>query len=188
MESIRPLLRALLTERFKMVVHTEERPVPTFVLSAAKPKLKPADPTGRTKFYEGPAGDAKDPRIANPAVGRLVTCQNMTMAQFALLLNSIASGYIQNQPVLNETGLEGAWDFTLSFSGAPLGGGGRGMVMMVRRGDGGAAGGTDAASDPSGGLSLNDALTKQLGLKLETLKRPAPVVVIDRMEQRPTDN
>ena len=86
------------------------------------------------------------------------------------------------------SGLEGAWDFTLSFSGAPMGGGSRGMVMMVRRGDGGAAGGTDAASDPSGGLSLNDALTKQLGLKLETLKRPAPVVVIDRMDQKPIDN
>jgi len=187
MDSIRPLLRALLTERFKIAVHNEDRPVPTFVLSAAKPKLKAADPAGRTKFYEGPGPDSKDPRIANPAVGRLVTCQNMTMAQFAGLLNNIASGYIQSQPVLNETGLEGAWDFTLSFSGAGVVGGGRGIVTMVRgAGDAGPAGGT--ASDPSGGLSLNDALMKQLGLKLETLKRPAPVVVVDHLEQKPTEN
>jgi uncharacterized protein (TIGR03435 family) len=186
-DTVRPLLRALLIDHFKMVVHNEERPVPTFVLSAAKPKLKPADPTGRTKFYEGPGPDAKDPRTANPAVSRLVTCQNMTMTQFAALLNSIASGYIQGQPVLNETGLEGAWDFTLNFSVAGMVGGGRGMVIM-RGGDAGPGGGANAASDPSGGLSLNDALTKQLGLKLETQKRPAQVVVIDRMEPKPTDN
>ncbi len=189
MDAVKPLLRALLIERFKITMHTEDRPVPTFVLSAVKPKLKPADPTGRTKFYEGPAADAKDPRIANPALGRLVTCQNMTMAQFASLLNNIAGGYIQNQPVLNETGLEGAWDFTLNFSGAGMVGGGRGvMVFRSGGGDMGPGGGANSASDPSGGLSLNDALTKQLGLKLETLKRPAPVVVIDSMEQKPTDN
>lgn len=188
-DAVRPLLRALLIDRFKIAVHTEDRPVPTFVLSAAKPKLKPADPTGRTRFYEGPGPDAKDPRIANPALGRLVTCQNMTMTQFAALLNSIAGGYIQSQPVLNETGLEGAWDFTLNFSGAGLVGGGRGVVIL-RSGGGGDAGpgGANAASDPSGGLSLNDALTKQLGLKLETVKRPSQVVVIDHMEPKPTEN
>jgi uncharacterized protein (TIGR03435 family) len=191
MDSIRPLVRALLVDRFKMVVHNEERPVPTFVLSAsAKPKLKPADPTGRTKFYEGPGPDAKDPRIANPALGRLVTCQNMTMAQFASLLNNIAGGYIQGQPVLNETGLDGAWDFTLNFSGAGVvGGGGRGVaVFRFGGGDAAPAGGAGTASDPSGGLSLNDALTKQVGLKLETAKRPAPVVVIDHIEPKPTEN
>ena len=188
-DAVKPLLRALLIDRFKMTVHTEDRPVPTFVLSAVKPKLKPADPAGRTKFYEGAAPDAKDPRTANPALGRLVTCQNITMAQFALLLNGMAPGYIQNQPVLNETGLEGAWDFTLNFSGAGMVGGGRGvMIFRSGGGDAGPGGGANSASDPGGGLSLNDALTKQLGLKLETLKRPAPVVVIDRMEQKPTDN
>jgi uncharacterized protein (TIGR03435 family) len=189
MDSIRPLLRALLIDRFKMVVHDEERPVPTFVLSSVKPKMKPADPAARTKFYEGPGPDGKDPRTANPAVSRLVTCQNMTMTQFASLLNSIAGGYIGGQPVLNETGLDGAWDFTLNFSVAGMVGGGRGMVVFRSGGgDAGPGGGANTASDPSGGLSLNDALTKQLGLKLETLKRPAPVVVIDRMEQKPAEN
>jgi uncharacterized protein (TIGR03435 family) len=64
-----------------------------------------------------------------------------------------------------------------------LGGGGRG-------GDGGgAAGGAGTeASEPSGGLSLLDAVVKQLGLKLEQQKRPTPVLVIDRVERKPTDN
>ena len=40
---------------------------------------------------------------------------------------------------------------------------------------GAAAGGAFAASDPTGALSLMDALERQLGLKLETQKRQLPV-------------
>ena len=39
-----------------------------------------------------------------------------------------------------------------------------------------------------GGLSLSEALEKQLGLKLETEKRPVSVLVIDHIERKPTDN
>ncbi len=41
------------------------------------------------------------------------------------------------------------------------------------------------ASDPSGALSLYDAVNKQLGLKLEQQKRPMPVLVIDHVEEKP---
>ena len=51
-----------------------------------------------------------------------------------------------------------------------------------------AAGTVPEASLPSGALSLFDALTKQLGLKLEMQKRPTPVLVIDHVDQKPTDN
>jgi uncharacterized protein (TIGR03435 family) len=108
----------------------------------------------------------------------------MSMAQFAVLLSNIAPGYIRTD-VIDATGLAGNFDFTFNFSGAgQLQGGGR------REGDGptGSPGGADVASDPSGGLSLSDALAKQLGLKLESQKRPKPVLVIDHMEQKPTDN
>jgi uncharacterized protein (TIGR03435 family) len=44
------------------------------------------------------------------------------------------------------------------------------------------------ASVPSGAVSLFDAVTRQLGLKLEMQKRPTPVLVIDHIEQKPTDN
>ena len=44
------------------------------------------------------------------------------------------------------------------------------------------------ASLPSGAVSLFDAMTRQLGLKLEMQKRPTPVLVIDHIEQKPTDN
>jgi len=44
------------------------------------------------------------------------------------------------------------------------------------------------ASDPNGAITLFEAIEKQLGLKLATQKRPAPVLVIDHAEQKPTDN
>ena len=43
-------------------------------------------------------------------------------------------------------------------------------------------------ADPSGAISLFDALDKQLGLKLELQKHPMPVIVIDHIEEKPTDN
>ena len=182
---LRPMIRNLLVERFKMQVHMEDRPTATWVLTAVKPKLQPADPKGRTKWTEGPAADGRDPRKSNPVLGRLVTCHNMSMAQFVTLLPGIAPGYIRND-VIDATGLEGNFDFTFNFSGAGqlFKGGER------RDGDGppGSPGGADVASDPSGGLSLSDALAKQLGLKLESQKRPKPALVIDRIEQKPTDN
>jgi uncharacterized protein (TIGR03435 family) len=45
-----------------------------------------------------------------------------------------------------------------------------------------------AAPDPNGAISLCEALEKQLGLKLETQKSPMPVLVVDHVEQKPTDN
>jgi uncharacterized protein (TIGR03435 family) len=161
----------------------EERPVNAYTLLAGKPKLKPADPANRTGWREAPAPDGKDPRNANPTLSRLVTCQNMTMAQFADLLQKIAPGYIRS-PVLDATGLDGAWDFTLSFSGVNLLQNGPG-----RGGDAGQpAGAVPAASEPNGAVSLFDAVNKQLGLKLDMQKRPIPVLVIDHVEEMPTDN
>jgi len=114
-----------------------------------------------------------------------VSCQNITMAQFADRLQSLAPGYI-HAPVENATGIDGAWDLTFNFSTiGQLQGGGQG-----RGGDpgaGAAAGGALTASDPSGALSLLDAVEKQLGLKLETKKRSIPVLVIDHVEEKPTD-
>ena len=184
------MLQALLKDRFKLATHSEERLVDAYNLVAVKPKLKKADPTSRTRFKEGPAADGKDPRDKNPMLSRLVTCQNMTMAQFAEKLQSIAPGYIHT-PVLDATGLEGSWDFTLSFSPAGMdqfitsqGAGGRGGGEAPRQ----PIGATAEASDPSGAITLFEAIEKQLGLKLEKQKRPASVLVIDHVEQKPTDN
>jgi uncharacterized protein (TIGR03435 family) len=184
-DDLKAMLRALVTDRFKLKAHYADRPVTAYTLLADKPKMAKADPTNRTGFKEGPAPDQKDQRTA--ILARMVTVKNMTMSQFAEDLQRMANGYIR-VPVEDKTGLEGAYDFTLTFT--PIGllnggpGGGRG-------GDGpsqGPPGASAAASDPSGGLSLFDEVTKQLGLKLEMRKRTLPVLVIDHVEQNPTDN
>jgi uncharacterized protein (TIGR03435 family) len=171
------MLRALMIDRFKIKVHTESRTVPVYTLTAAKPKLTKADPSNRSECKNGPGADGKDPRLTNPMLNRLVTCRNMTMSQLAEQFQVFAGGYFR-YAVVDATGIEGAYDFTLSFSG----------IGLVRNGGrGGDAAGAGAA-DPNGALSLYDAVNKQLGLKLEQQKRPMPVLVIDHVEEKPTDN
>jgi uncharacterized protein (TIGR03435 family) len=183
-EDLRPMMQALLKDRFKLQAHMEDRPISAYTLIAVKPKLTKADPLSRTRCKEGPGPDGKDPRIANPTLNRLVSCQNMTTAQISEELQHVASGYIYG-PVLDATNIKGSWDFTLSFSSADLTKAGAGTGPPP----GGAATSTTAtASDPNGAVSLFDAVSKELGLKLEKQRRPAPVLVIDHIEEKPTEN
>ncbi len=179
-DDLRLMLRALLMERFKLATHLEDRPVPAYTLLAVQPKLQKANPANRTRWKEGPPPDGKDPRNSSPILSRLITCQNMTMAQLAEDLPRFAGGYVHT-PVEDATGLAGAWDFTLSFTPA-------GQLGPGRGGDPTQTSGVPTASDPTGAVSLFDALTKQLGLKLELRKRVMPVLVIDHVEEKPTDN
>ncbi len=176
-DSVMTMVKSLLVERFKFASHMEEKTISAYTLLAAKPKMTPADPNGRIKCEEGPGTDGKDPRDSNPVLGRLITCQNMSVARFAEMLQGLAPGYI-HAPVLDSTGLDGTFDFTLSFSTA----------FQLQSGPGHRGEAPAQASDPNGALSLLDALPKQLGLKLELTKRPVEVLVIDHVEQKPTDN
>jgi uncharacterized protein (TIGR03435 family) len=178
-DDLRAMMRALLVDRFKMVTHYEDRPKDAYTLVADKPKLKKADPSNRTgcKWGLGVQRNLAD----GPTT--VATCQNVTMAQFVEQLPSIAPTYIW-YPVLDATGIDGAWDITLTFSAVNPnlagGGGGRGGGLPSV-----SAGGL---SDPNGAISLFNAIDKQLGLKLEMHKRPERVFVIDHIEEKPTDN
>jgi uncharacterized protein (TIGR03435 family) len=169
--SLRPMLRSLFEERFGLKTHTEERPISAYTLVVAKPGstqrlMKKADPASRTHCIRsnGPSG--------SPPATQVMTCQNITMAQFAEQLLYMGPGF--DWPVLDATGLAGGWDFTLTYSRAP--------IADTGPGDAG------VASDPAGGLTLSEAIERQLGLKLEMRKRPMPVTAIDRLEEKPTDN
>jgi len=170
-DTLRVMLQHLLEERFRLKTHMEERPINAYVLSAGKPKMAKADPSNRTNCHDGPGADGKDPRTANPVLNRLITCQNMTMAQFALELPRFANGYVHNA-VMDQTGLDGVYDFTINFSGA-------GLLQ-------GAGAGPNA--EPNGAVSLPDAISKTMGVKLEMVKRPVQVLVIDHVEEKPTEN
>jgi uncharacterized protein (TIGR03435 family) len=173
--SVRMMLRALLKDRFKLATHQEEQPVIVYALTAAKPKLKRADPVNRPGCRNTPAppGAAE----ALPALFSIV-CQNITMAQLADKLQQFGGIYI-TRPAIDTTGLEGAWDFALSWSPPHLLGSGT---------PGPQADSGPAALDPNGGLTIVEALDKQLGLKLKLQKHSMPVLVIDHVEQRPTEN
>ena len=95
------------------------------------------------------------------------------------------AGTYVHYPVVDATGIDGAWDFTFTFSPIPPNqlAGLRGAPPAGLPGTAGLG-----ASDPIGGTSFFDAVEKQLGLKLETQKRPYPVFVIDHIEEKPTDN
>lgn len=183
MDSMIAMVRTLLEDRFRLKTHMEDRVVPAYTLTAAKPKLQKADPMNRTGCKEGPGADGKDPRLTNPARSRLVTCRNMTMAQFASQLPGIANALNQlNGPihstVQDSTGLDGAFDFTVNFT--------PGMFVIPNGGPPQPAG--DAPSDPNGALSIIEAINSQLGLKLAVEKRVRPVLVIDHIESQPTEN
>ena len=100
------------------------------------------------------------------------------MEQFAQMLPSIAGGYTR-VPALDKTGLQGGYDFTLNFS--PI------QQVQGARPELGAAN-AGVALDPTGALSLMEAMRRQLGIRMEETKRPVPGLVIDSINEKPTDN
>ena len=101
---------------------------------------------------------------------RLVTCQNMTMSQFADQLLILSPNDIRNR-VLDGTGLDGGWDFSFTFDPPIV----RGINF-------------NGVYDEPDRATIFHAIEKQLGLKLEAHRRPYPVMVIDHIEEKPTDN
>jgi len=77
---------------------------------------------------------------------------------------------VLDRPVIDRTGITGRLDFRLIFDPR------LGLIGCL---------GTEP-SDPSG-PSIITALQKQLGLKLESAKAPAGVLVIDHVE-KPSEN
>ena len=74
-DDLKAMLRALVTERFKLKAHYEDRPVTAYTLLVDKPRLAKADPAIRTGWKEGPAPDQKDQR--NAILARMVTARNI---------------------------------------------------------------------------------------------------------------
>jgi len=91
---------------------------------------------------------------------RGATFTNCSMGEFSLML-----GFMLDRPVVDETGIAGRWDFALRWT--PL----------------------DAAetTDPNAPPGMFTAIQEQLGLKLEPVKAPTDVLVVDKVE-RPSAN
>jgi len=158
------MMRNLLVERFKLAVHREQNPAPVYALVVDKkgPKLKasPAD---------SPVKDTCSVQ------GRKLTClnQNSTMDLLARNLRRWLRMDWLDLPMVDQTGLKGGYDFSLTWT------------MTNRSPD---AGGMAAEAVEPGGVDLFDAIRDQLGLKVEKRKLTIDRIVIDHIEKVPTAN
>jgi uncharacterized protein (TIGR03435 family) len=183
------MIRALLAERFHLQAHIEEREGDAYDLVAVNPKLTPVDPSIppndprlRETCAAVPGPDGVDPRKKNPALDRLLYCQNTTTEHMAELMEGpVGDVHLR---VFDKTGLKGRYNYTISFSS---------MSDMLGNGISlpGAPGTPPAqpsASEPTGAVSKSEAIRTELGLKLVKAKELVPVLVIDHIEQQPTPN
>jgi len=156
------MLRKLVSERFNLVFHREEKEFSIYALTVAKggPKLTPSTPV------ETPEG-------APPLVFRLapdrarLPARDATMAELAWVMQRAAV----DRPVVDKTGLPGRYDFELEWTPDETQFGGNVPT------------GNPEPPKPD----LFAAMQQQLGLRLEAARGPIEALVIDQVE-RPSAN
>jgi uncharacterized protein (TIGR03435 family) len=156
------MMQGLLAERFKLTFHREEKPMSTYVLKVG---TRPA------KYQQGAGGrqDCNWSTLESGLARR--TCHNLSMPELARQLPGWG-GIGIDAPVVDQTGLAGAYDFQLDVG--------------MRRGNNEGARSVDGNPNPAiiaeSGPTIFQAL-EQIGLKLESRKMPLSVIVIDRAEK-----
>jgi uncharacterized protein (TIGR03435 family) len=166
-DEMRRMLQTLLAERFKLAIHRDQKVMPAFGLMLGK---------SGPKFHLSEAALLTDQRCV-PGEGapsqRHVVCRHQTMAVLADQLQELSPRDF-DVPIVDQTGLTGAYDFKLDWVPAA-----RPLTTAS----------TDAPpTDALPGPTMFDAVEGQLGLKLERKKLPLPIIVIDHVERVPVEN
>jgi uncharacterized protein (TIGR03435 family) len=189
-DELRLMMQSLLAERFKLAVHYEERRVPVLALVVAKagttgPKLQrhPAgaacpnfSPNARDE-HATPIPDPPEtvdggfPSFCGGILGVPASAQDRygfgaRDVPMSLIASSFDSWGHLDRPVIDETGLSGSYDFVLDYTPDPR---------------------PKYATIDSGGPTFEEAVRKQLGLKLEAKTGSLKFLVLDQVE-RPTEN
>ena len=159
------MLRSLLADRFGLSLHREIKEMPAHVLLLAKKgfTLLPtqADPSRRRPIRyavsQRPAED-RPPRIQLTGTG--------SMEQLAAFLASS-----MRNPVIDGTGVEGSFDINVEFTSETF-------VLGMKGGERDASIGVTSALVPPD-PELATALRVQLGLRIETQRRPVEVLVVE---------
>jgi uncharacterized protein (TIGR03435 family) len=160
---IRPMLRALLEDRFQLRSHSEERRLPVYELSVDRKGLK----VQRPKDSEAKA----DVRVG----AGLIQLTKATAATFASQLS-----YALGRPVIDKTGLLGEFDFALEWTPEPGEDGGPTTAGLPPRA-------SDPIASAQNGPSIFTAIPEQLGLRLKSARGAVEVRVIDGVRM-PTAN
>lgn len=151
------MVQKLLADRFQFKFHHDKKEMPVYVLSVLK-----GGPKNLSK--SDALGDGFSVPIRNVPGGFTMPIRNATMVDFT---GFALQGAVLDRPVLDQTGITGRYDFTLTW--APLG-----------TEFGGALPPPAPADNPPPGLFT--AIQEQLGLKLDAVRAPADVMVIDKAE------
>jgi uncharacterized protein (TIGR03435 family) len=173
----RAMLQAFLADRFRLVAHTEQRRVPVYTLVLARsdgrlgPNLKPSS-VDCTK--QGRAGAPPPAATPNP-LAAIVQCGlrpggpgDISVSGIPIPLFGTFLSIMQRRPVIDNTGLQGAYEIRLTWAPDPLPG---------------------RSADPNtdGRADFFTALQEQLGLKLQAGTQPEDVLVIDSVSH-PDEN
>jgi uncharacterized protein (TIGR03435 family) len=125
------------------------------------------------------SGCKPDPNAPKPFtnIQTMIGCKNTTMAELAQNLQQQANAYIDH-PVVDATGLQGGWNFLIGWTARAA------LQAPPSPNPDQPAGAIVEASVPSG-ISVFEAVEKELGLKLVKQKRSIPVIVVDRVDETP---
>jgi uncharacterized protein (TIGR03435 family) len=169
------MLRALLAERFRLVVHTESRTLPIYALMLAR-----ADGTFGPQLRQvqecGPSAAANP----TPSLPKAALCGgrggtgHLTFGGIPLSMGLANNSFLLREVrriVVDRTGLSGAFEGSLDWAPSEP----PNQLDAL------------APPPPPDGASIFTALQEQLGLKLVPSTGPVDVVVIDKIE-RPTGN
>jgi uncharacterized protein (TIGR03435 family) len=173
------MLQALLADRFKLTVHRETKRMQVYALLPAGNRIKLPEPAGSCFQHDmppPPPAPGQPPPIPCGGFmmdGSRLEGRRISMAQLVGALSNMLG-----RPAVDRTGYTGAFDVHLEFapeSIAALGGGGFGAPSL------------SSDSVDSSRPTIFAAIQRQLGLKLESQKGPAEILVIDHAE-KPSGN
>ena len=168
----RVMMRTLLRERFNLTVHLERRQIPVYALTFARAdrqlgsKLVPSKidcreysdvlaRTGRLEAARQITGDCEILSGGGAGGGRLQMRGTGTIREFIPVIGRSPD---VDRPVIDRTGLTGTYQVDLVWAPARSGPG---------------------AVEAADVVSIFSALREQLGLKLEPVREPMDVVIID---------
>ena len=187
------MLQSLLTERFNLQVHREQKERQGYTLTVAKngPTIQRSpEPPGEAPeslFSRGKVDvDKEGFAVLPPGASTILAFRGkdglarLTAARTSMATFCTYLGRLLQQPVVDETGLSGAYDFHLKYVPDIATPGNEGITAAEVDGD------TPRALDPAPTIRM--AVSTQLGLKLQSQKVMLEVLVIDHIARVPTEN